>query len=240
MTKKKGLIRHLVRVLLFSGGILFFLACLLAFTTLPFRAYYHLATSGSKINSKPDVIVMLAGAGIPSENSLIRAYYTAHIALEYPEALVIVAAPGRKGDTLGDPVRISGELVLRGVSPGAIRLAMDGKNTRGQAMETARMIPASTHDSLQLVVVTSPEHIKRAVLAFKKCGFKHVGGLPAFESSLQMDLTFEDKDLKGNPLAPPIGESLQVRYQFWNHLKYEILIAREYFALIYYKFRGWI
>ncbi len=234
------MIRRLARLLLISGGILFFLACLLAFTTLPFHAYYHLATSGSKITRKPDVIVMLAGAGIPSENSLIRAYYTAHIAVNYPEALVIVAAPGVKGDTLGDPVRISEELILRGVAPATIRLAMEGKNTRGQAMEIARIIPGALHDSLQLVLVSSPEHIKRAVLAFKKCGFKHVGGLPALESSLQMDLTFDDKDLKGNPLAPPIGESLQVRYQFWNHLKYEILIVREYMALLYYKIRGWI
>lgn len=234
------MVRRLARVLLFSGGILFFLACLLAFTTLPFHAYYHLATSGSKIIRKPDVIVMLSGAGIPSENGLIRAYYTAHIAARYPEAMVIVAAPGAKGDSLGDPVRISQELILRGVSPATIRLAMEGKNTRGQAMEVGRIIPSSMHDSLQLVLVSSPEHIKRAVLAFRKCGFKHVGGLPAFESSLQMDLTFEDKDLRGNPLAPPIGESLQVRYQFWNHLKYEILIAREYFALVYYKIRGWI
>jgi hypothetical protein len=82
--------------------------------------------------------------------------------------------------------------------------------------------------------------MKRAVLAFRKCGYTNVSGLPTFEYSLDADLTFRDSDLKGNKIAPPIGNNLQVRYQFWNHLKYEILVIREYFGLGYYKLRGWI
>ncbi len=142
-------------------------------------------------------------------------------------------------DSLGDPRRIASELELRGVNPMNIRFAANGKNTRGQALEIAEMIPVKKH-SQPLILVTSPEHVKRAVLSLRKCGFTNVEGLPAFESSLEMDLTFNDNDLKGNKLAPDIGGNLQVRYQFWNHLKYEIIVIREYFALSYYKLRGWI
>ena len=41
-------------------------------------------------------------------------------------------------------------------------------------------------------------------------------------------------------LLPNVGSNTSVRYQFWNHLKYEIMIAREMTALTYYKLRGWI
>jgi hypothetical protein len=82
--------------------------------------------------------------------------------------------------------------------------------------------------------------MKRAVLTFRKCGFANVSGMPAFEFSLDADLTFSDSDLKGNAVAPPIGHNLQFRYQFWNHLKYEIVVIREYCGMAYYKLRGWI
>jgi uncharacterized SAM-binding protein YcdF (DUF218 family) len=239
MSKRGKSIGRLAAIFLLSGGIVFVFMILLAFTTLPFWAYYNLATGYSKIEKTPETIVMLAGAGIPSENGLIRAYYTAKIARQCPDAPIIIAVPGRINDSLGDPRRIASELKLRGVNPVKIRLAVNGKNTRGQALEIAGMIPEKDHD-LPLTVVTSPEHIKRAVMCFRKCGFTNIRGLPAFESSLETDLSFNDNDLKGNKIAPPIGGNLQVRYQFWNHLKYEIIVLREYFALSYYKLRGWI
>ena len=83
--------------------------------------------------------------------------------------------------------------------------------------------------------------MRRAVLVFKKAGFKNVNALPAFENALEADLFFKDEDLGGNKLpVPEIGNHTSVRYQFWNHLKYEILIAREMAALGYYRLRGWI
>ena len=82
MSKKGRFTGKLIRFILISGGAIFLILCLLAFTTLPFWAYYRLATTGSKIEKAPEIIVMLAGAGIPSENGLIRAYYTAMLSHE--------------------------------------------------------------------------------------------------------------------------------------------------------------
>ncbi|MFH1120567.1 MAG: YdcF family protein [Bacteroidota bacterium] len=225
--------------ILLSGGSLFLVLCLLAFTSLPFWAYYRLATSEGEITEAPEIIVMLAGAGIPSENGLIRAYYTARLAQECPDAIIFIAVPGKLSDSLGDPSQISAELVFRGVNPEKVYFANIGKNTRGQAQEISKKVQPNQL-SRPLTIVTSPEHMKRAVMSFRKCGFTNVSGFPAFESSLTSDLTFNDQDLEGNELAPPIGKNLQVRYQFWNHLKYEVIVIREYFALTYYKIRGWI
>lgn len=239
MGKKGRTTGRLIRILLISLGSIFFLLILLAFTTLPFWTYYRLATGCTKTDKAPLNIVMLAGAGIPSENGLIRAYYTAKLARQYPDANVIIAVPGIITDSLGDPRRIASELILRGVNPVKIKFAVKGKNTRGQALEIAELL-SQGNLKLPLTIVSSPEHMKRAVLSFRKCGFTSINSLPAFETSLETDLSFIDKDLKGNELAPSIGGNLQMRYQFWNHLKYEVLVIREYFALAYYKLRGWI
>lgn len=239
MSKKRRITGRILKVLLLFSGSFFILLCVLAFTTLPFWAYFRLSAGYMKAENPPKTIVMLAGAGIPSENGLIRAYYTARLALKYPEASVIIAVPGNKSDSLGDPRRIADELILRGIDTGRILFATSGKNTRGQALGVAAILGKAKLDS-PVTLVSSPEHIKRSVLSFRKCGFTNVNGLPTFESSLESDLTFEDNTLEGNKLAPPIGQNLQLRYQFWNHLKYEVIVIREYFALSYYKIRGWI
>ena len=66
-----------------------------------------------------------------------------------------------------------------------------------------------------------------------------------FDHKLWIDLTadfsFKDDELGGNTtLVPDVGKSMNMRYQLWNHMKYEILIVRELVALGYYKLRGWI
>ena len=213
--------------------------CILAFTTIPFWAYYSLGTSNSKITRSPATIIMLAGAGIPSGDGLIRTYYTAIFAKSYLSANIIIAMPGDITDSLSAPRLVEKELKLRGINPHSISFEHTGRNTREQAQKLAAG-KTSVQLTAPVTLVTSPEHMKRAVLAFRKCGFTNVSGLPTFEYAINTDLTFRDSDLKGNTLAPPIGNNLQFRYQFWNHLKYEIMVLREYFGLAYYKLRGWI
>jgi uncharacterized SAM-binding protein YcdF (DUF218 family) len=182
---------------------------------------------------------MLGGAGIPSGDGLIRSFYTAKLANANPTAQVIIAMPGEISDSMSAPRLVEKELSMRGIRTQSILFEHSGRNTREQARKIAAgRTPFQL--SLPITLVTSPEHMKRAVLAFRKVGFTAVSGMPTFEYSLDADLTFRDSDLKGNALAPPIGKSLQFRYQFWNHLKYEIMVIREYFGLAYYKLRGWI
>jgi uncharacterized SAM-binding protein YcdF (DUF218 family) len=239
MKKKSRRLPQILKILLITTGCIFTVLILLAFTTFPFWALYSLGTSNSKILQAPETIVMLGGAGIPSNDGLLRTFYTAKFSIAYPGANVIIAIPGDTADSTSTPILIKNELILRGVNPLSISYESKGRNTREQAQKLAAG-KSATQLNKPITLITSPEHMKRAVLAFRKCGFTNVSGLPTFEYSLNADLTFRDSDLKGNKIMPPIGNNLQVRYQFWNHLKYEILVIREYFGLGYYKLRGWI
>jgi len=238
--KKKKIKWHTIpKILLISAGSLFLCLCILAFTTIPFHAYYALGTRNSKITRSPSTIIMLGGAGIPSGDGLIRTYYTARLSSANPKAAVIIAIPGDTADLSGAPALAVEELTLRGVKRGLISLENLGRNTREQALKLSAG-KTSAQLSEPVILVTSPEHMRRAILTFRKCGFKAVSGFPAFEIPLDANLTFNDSDLQGNKFAPPIGKNLQFRYQFWNHLKYEIVVLREYLGLSYYKLRGWV
>lgn len=237
MAKKRKPAVLWLRNLLIAAGTFLILLNILAATTLPFWAYYRLGTSGSQLNAEPAHIILLSGAGMPSESALMRAYYTAELAAKFPSSDIVIAMPGNINDPQSDPCLLRNELKIRGIYQNRIQFATAGHNTRGQALELADVLPDKNQ---ALLIVTSPDHMKRAVLAFRKCGFTHVGGQPTFEHSLGGDLRFDDKGLKGNEMIPRIGNKLQIRYQFWNHLKYEILVLHEYFALGYYKLRGWI
>jgi uncharacterized SAM-binding protein YcdF (DUF218 family) len=239
MKKKTSRIWYILKVLLFASGFIFLTFCILALTTLPYWAYYNLGTSNSKITVPPRTIVLLSGTGIPSEGGLLRSYYTSRLAQANPDADIFISIPGDLSDSTSAAQLTAREIVLRGITKERIHFENEGRNTREQAQKLAAGKTQAQFNE-PITLVTSPEHMKRAVLAFRKCGFTKVSGLPTFEHSLESDLSFKDSDLKGNKVAPPIGNNLQVRYQFWTHLKLEILVLREYFGLAYYRIRGWI
>ena len=228
---------RIVRNLLSVAGI-FFLGCIiLALTEQPYWGYYWLGTSKSELTWKPGVIVVLGGGGMPSQSNLIRGWYAGNAAKSFPEVTVVIAMPGTISDSLSTPRIMKNELILRGVNPTKIVFEYDGTNTRAQALNCKNLVKMQT----PVLLITSPEHMRRAVLCFRKAGFEKVNGLPAFENALEANLKFEDDKLGGNKtLMPDVGESINVRYQLWNHLNYEILIAREIVALGYYRLRGWI
>lgn len=218
-------------------GIFFFVCLVLAFTEQPYWGYHWLGTSKSELKWEPKQIILLGGGGMPSQSNLMRSWYTEKAAKSFPQAKVIVAMPGLITDTLSTPQRMKLELIQRGVSADRINFESNGINTRSQALECQRIIKMQE----PVLLVTSPEHMRRAVLCFKKAGFEKVNALPAFENAAEADFSFIDDELGGNKtLVPDVGNNMNMRYQMWNHLKYEILIAREFFALSYYKLRGWI
>jgi len=228
---------RIVRILFILSGVFFLISVLLALTTLPFWGYHWLGISKSELSQKPETIVLLGGGGMPSESNLIRSWYTERAAKEFTDANILIAIPGEVTDSLSTPRLVKKELVLRGIAPGRLMFENFGTNTRSQALNCKKII----NEDAPILLVTSPEHMRRAVLTFRKAGFKWVNALPAFENAMEADLSFKDDELGGNTtMVPDVGQSIQVRYQLWTHLKYEILIARELIALSYYKLRGWI
>lgn len=228
------------RSALLTFGVLFLLILALSFTTLPYWGYYWLGTSKSKITEKPDYIVLLGGGGMPSESSLMRAFFVHRAAVESPESRIIISIPGNPEDSLSTAKLVAAELISKGIDRQRILYEQIGTNTRSEALHLLNF-NAEKLTEKSILLVTSPEHMRRAVLVFRKAGFTRVNALPAFENAIEANLFFEDDKLGGNKtLLPDVGGNTSVRYQFWNHLKYEILIAREIAALTYYKLRGWI
>lgn len=240
MGKNKIKSIYFLRILrkIFAGIGIFFLGCIvLALTEQPFWAYHWLGTSKSELKSVPGTIIFLGGGGMPSESNLMRCWYAARAFRAFPDAEVVIAVPGDVSDSLSTPVQIKAELELRGVQPSKIQFENESTNTRAQAINCKKMVSAGS----PVLLVTSPEHMRRAVLSFQKAGFEKVYALPAFENALEADLSFNDDELGGSKtLVPDVGKNMNMRYQLWTHLKYEILVAREGFALLYYKLRGWI
>jgi uncharacterized SAM-binding protein YcdF (DUF218 family) len=242
MAKQKLVNRFLIffRSILLAFGGLFFVLLALSFTTLPFWGYYWLGTSQSKIAEKPDYIVLLGGGGMPSESNLMRAFFVFRAANEFSESRIVIATPGDTSDLKSTARLVAAELISKGIDSKRILYEQTGTNTRMEAL-CLKKFDAGQITEKAILLVTSPEHMRRSVLAFRKAGFKRIGALPAFENALEADLVFKDDELGGNKkFIPNIGGHTSVRYQFWNHLKYEILIVREMTALGYYKLRGWI
>jgi uncharacterized SAM-binding protein YcdF (DUF218 family) len=237
-TKTKSIyFLRLLRNLFVLIGIFFSICVLLALTSAPFWGYHWLGTSKSEITEKPSTIILLGGGGMPSHSALMRSWYVAKATKSFPEANIIIAMPGDLTDSLSTPVLMKKELEIRGINSSKIGFENEGTNTRAQALNCQRYIKMQS----PILLVTSPEHMRRAVLSFQKAGFEKVNALPAFENATEADLTFDDDKLGGRKtVVPDVGQSINMRYQLWNHLKYEILIAREIVALSYYRVRGWI
>jgi uncharacterized SAM-binding protein YcdF (DUF218 family) len=228
---------RIVRKILVLIGSFFSICLLLALTEQPFWGYHWLGTSKSEIKWEPEYIVLLGGGGMPSQSNLMRSWYTEKAAKSFPDAKVLITIPGDITDSLSTPQLVKKELEMRGIHSDKIIFENDATNTRSQALNCRNHIKMQT----PILLVSSPEHMRRAVLSFKKAGFEKINGLPAFENALEADLTFSDDELGGRKTAvPDVGNNINARYQLWNHLKYEILITRELAALAYYRLRGWI
>lgn len=226
--------------LLSAAGAVFLIALALAFTPWPWRAIAWLAANPAEFSGEPEYIVVLAGGGIPSNSGLIRSYYGAVAAKRHPDAVVLLAIP-HEGDFESSAAgRMRAELILRGVEADRIVMESRGRNTREQALNAATQIDANPR-AARVLIVTSPDHMKRAILAFRKAGFLNLSCTSAFSESIEYDLGYNAGDLGGPAAAvPDIGQSMTLRYDIWNNLSYELAAIRELVALAYYKLQGWI
>ena len=179
--------------------------------------------AGEPLEQDPITIVVLGGGGIPSESGLIRTYFGAEASHRYPEADVIVSLPTETDPDTSSVGRMRDELVMRGVPANLVQMEYQALNTHQQSEAIRDMLG---RDRLQepVLIVTSPEHMRRSVLAFRRSGFVNVGGLPAV----------------GAGADAYMGEGVLCRYGFWSTLQTEIAFLRETIALLYYRARGWV
>lgn len=226
------------RRLLMTGGVVFGLLWLACFTPYPYRLYMWLAMPNAVLDVEPEWIMVLGGGGIPSESGLMRTFYAAQVAHEFPDATIVIALPGDPNRD-GSLWRMRNELEIRGVSRDRVRFEPKGANTRSQAVEWARQ---AGPDVLKqpLLIVTSPEHMRRSVRSFQRAGFVQVGSSAALDTSIEGDLGLTETKLDSPLVVRQIEDSLFVRYEFWHAVNYLTRSSRELIALSYYRLKGWI
>jgi uncharacterized SAM-binding protein YcdF (DUF218 family) len=227
------------KILIVLGG-LFICILLFSFTTGPYWIYHWLGMSESEYHFKPKNIIIMGGAGMPSESALMRLYFASNLGNRFPESKIYITQPAARGVPLlkTDAYKMKIEMVLHGIDSSRIFLEINGKNTREEALNVIKLNAQTINEPC--VIVTAPEHMLRSILSFRKAGFKMIGGEATFNEAGPSDLLYHDGTLGGNKIPlPEVGESLQLRYQFWNHLRYQVICYRELFGLLWYKIRGW-
>lgn len=213
----------------------------LAFTTGPYHLYHWLGNSHSEYRFRPDYIIVPGSSGYPSSPVMMRLWYAAQLQKKYPGANIILSHPV---DTTADnrfqeEEVVRAELIMRGVDSSRIFMLTNGRNTREEALNIIGSFPELRHKNC--VIVTSPEHVRRAILCFSREGVKHIGGLPAFEQPVGANLSIDKMGPYGQGQSFPVfGGSLLLRYEFWTQLKYELLCCRELAALGWYALMDWI
>lgn len=225
-------LKKAARWLLLLCGITAIVMIALAFTDVPYYAYHQLGTHCKPLKEKPEVIVVLGGSGMPSADGLIRTYYAAKAALKFPQAEVIIAHP-YDNDSLSTRQLdlMAHELIIRGVDSLRITYEPNGTSTHSQTLHISEMLQEQRASSV--LVITSPEHMFRSIRSLQKAGLPNVGGLSSFEKPIS-EKVLKGKTKKGEKVV------LAWRYNFWSYLRYEILVLREYCAIVYYKLNGWI
>jgi uncharacterized SAM-binding protein YcdF (DUF218 family) len=231
------MIHRILKYTLLVSGCLFLILLIFCLTPVPFYTWYSMSTKHAGIHRPPDIIVVLGGGGMPSESGLMRTWYAGRVAKHFPRSKVIIALPGDTTDSLSSVCRMKKELVIRGIAAGRISFESAGTNTRAQALNISAKYRSR---NASLLIITSPEHLYRAVLAFRKGCQLRTDGVPAFEAAIESDITFDDRLLGGRRWMPRIGKNISARYEFWTQMHYEQLITREWIAIVYYKLQGWI
>lgn len=234
-------LQKLVKRMLLVSGAFFLFVVLFSFTTGPYWMYFHLGTYSAKYFSPPDYLIVLSGGSMPSEANLIRLYQAASLAKQYPKSGIILSMPtDSSDDSVFCGIKLMArDLAARGIDSTRILFEKEGKNTRAEALNILKLYPFIADK--KIVIVTSPDHMLRSLKTFRKAGFSRVGGQAAFESVITYDLEFEEEELGGRKLPlPNLGDNSQLRYQFWNHLKYQLICYREYAALAYYWMKDWV
>ena len=213
-----------------SGGI-FLVGLLLSLSSIPYKAYHHLAATEIELKKSPSAIIVLSGAGMPSPDALIKLYFASEAGLQFPQSTTYIALPEKHNIDSTSPIKLmKKELMKNNIEAGRIKLETQGYNTYTQLLALSEKISISE----SVLIVTSPEHMRRSILTMKKMGYRDVGGLPTFEEPSEETLLTSKRKVKTEV------DNLNLRYNIWSYLQYEIKVAREYCALTYYWLKGWI
>ena len=173
--------------------------------------------------TEPRCVIVLGGGGIPSDSGLMRTYRAAEFGRDHTGAVFIVSLPADGDPDTNSVGRMKGELIMRGIPAASVWMETKALNTHEQAVNLAKMLGCEALTG-ETMIVTSPWHVRRALLCFRKSGFANVRALAASNTGAEADF----------------GGNTFLRYAFWTNLHDGIDCVRECCALFVYKLRGWV
>ncbi len=232
------MLRPVAGGVVWSAGVVALVLWLFALTPLPWKVFGWMGAAGPDRDAAPAYIVLMGGGGIPSESGLMRCYETAVQAARHPKAKVVVAMPLEPDEKPGGTTVVMRELMLRGVDRARILHEDKGRHSAEQARFTWKLVDGARAQPA-VMIVSSPEHVLRSRLAFRKAGFTKVRGAGTFGEMLHADLSMPSETIASLPVPDP-GRSILLRYRVWDTLIIEVRVLRELAALGYYKLKGWI
>lgn len=210
-------------------GYLALAMLVLSFTDLPYFAFHHLAATEKTLEEDPEYIVVLGASGMPSEEGLMRCYFAASAAQQFPNAKIAIAHSSSKTNNVEQVDLMAKEIAMRGIDSSRISTFSRGYNTHSQILELAENLK---NKNAPILLVSSPQHMRRSIACFSKLGYGRIGSAPSFGTPIQERGLISTRNTKD----PGLG----LRYNLWSYLTYEIIVVREYCAMAYYKLRGWI
>ena len=213
----------LARLGLAVGGVLFLVQVAIGLLGLPRPLVRWLAAEDLKLKERPDYVVVLGGAGMPSSSGLIRTYYGAVYSGGHSGTIYVVCLPTDGPIEQSGVARMRDEMVLRGIPRERVLLEAEGRDTRAEAVNVQRLLGRDAL-SRPLLIVSQPSHLRRAYLCFREVGFTQIGCLAATSVDVDADM----------------GRGLWWRYGFWDNMAGEVETARELLALVYYRLKGWL
>ncbi len=231
-----GYARMFIKKLIYFLGVLSLIFIILSFTDYPYYAYHWLGTSNAGIMDQPDYIVVMGAGGMPGPEGMMRCYFASQAAEMFPDALLIIALPADSSSFQdSDHRRMIDEIIRRGIERERILSEIKGTNTITQARNIKDMVK---HNNNTVMIITSPEHMYRCIKTFQKQGLSNTGGIATFEHAFDQELLTE-KDEKGRARRQT-DQLLDLRYNMWSYMQYQITVLREFVAIVWYWLRGYI
>jgi uncharacterized SAM-binding protein YcdF (DUF218 family) len=214
-----GGIYRATRALFAIVGIISLLLIISAVT-----GYYGYGTrwlASAEYSPDCDYILLLPAGAIPSPTMLMRTYKAAAEWKKNRSSKIIISHLTKPPLSRSTIWSIRNELVFRGVDGDAILLEKKATNT-GEHAKYIKEAGFGDPEKDKYLIVTSPTHIKRSVMAFRAAGFKKVYASGAVGKSIEEDL----------------GWGRFIRYNVWYSLAHEIEMIREFVAIGYYILTG--
>lgn len=224
------MIRKIIKYFAYFLATLFSIVFGLSFTDYPYYWYHSFADDNQLLIGKVDYLVIMSGNDFSSDDAHSKLFQAAMLQDSIVIDTLILAFPSiNKKQSKAELYKL---LRIVHLDTNKLLWITDGFNTKSQVEAIISSVILSKKN---ILVIANYEQINRTLACFRRNSNGHFAQASfrntAFAPQL---LTPTDKDTE-----KAIG-SLNLRYNFWNYLIYEVKSLREWIATNYYKWKSWI